>query len=139
MYSFVRNINGNLILFTIQFLNKFTIFYDSQQDDPSKIMQLATFTMSICGEIYMQCYYGNELTLTSRKFSTSLFHSEWLKSNMKNRKSVTILMENFKKEMKIELFGVYKLNLSSFTTIMNSAYSYLMLLRRLRAKDVLNY
>jgi hypothetical protein len=101
-------------------------------------MQLATFTLSICGEIYVQCYYGNEITLTSQKFSKQLFHSNWAETNIELQKSVKILMENLKNDLKIEVFGIYKLNLSSFTTILNSAYSYLMLLRRIRSKSDLN-
>jgi hypothetical protein len=100
----------------------------------SQIIQLASFTISICGEIYVQCFYGNEIILVSQKFSKSLFHSDWIKTNIRIKKSVKILMENFKKDLKIEVFGIYTLNLSSFTAIMNSAYSYLMLLRRLRSK-----
>jgi hypothetical protein len=98
-------------------------------------MKMLTFTLAECGEIFLHCLYGQEVTLISDEFSTSLFHSKWILTNMKTQKSVKFLMENFKKELKISSFGIYTLNLSSFMTILNSAYSYLMLLRQLKSKN----
>lgn len=98
---------------------------------------MALFTGAVCFEVFFHCYYGNEITLKSRLFSTSLFHSKWIEiqsDDRKIKKSMRIVMENFKKELKVSNFGIYVLNLSSFMTILNSTYSYLMLLIQLRSK-----
>jgi odorant receptor len=98
----------------------------------SQTFKLVGYTSAMSWEIFMHCYFGNEITFMSQKFSNSLFHSDWFNTNVKAQKSVSILMENFKNDLKIKLFNLYTLNLSSFMTILNSAYSYLMLLRSLR-------
>lgn len=124
---FIKSIAGSLILCT-------SLFVIPLQSDISQIVKLGFYTFAMCCEIFLHCYYGNEITLISRKFSTSLFHSEWLTTNKKVKKSMILLKENLTKDLRIEVFGIYNLSLSSFMKIVNAAYSYLMLLRQLQSR-----
>jgi odorant receptor len=81
-------------------------------------------------EIFLPCYFGNELSVASSKLSTALFHSDWINGNKHFRKNVKIFMENTKKEIKISAFGVFEVNLATFSRICNSAYSLFAILKR---------
>jgi odorant receptor len=81
-------------------------------------------------EIFLPCYFGNELSVASTKLSTALFHSNWMNCKKDLRQSVKICMENTKKQLKISAFGVFEVNLASFSRICNSAYSLLAILKR---------
>jgi 7tm Odorant receptor len=81
-------------------------------------------------EIFLPCYFGNKLTLASSNLSTSLFHSNWIVENESFKKTVKIFMENTKKDLKISAFGIFDVNLASFSRIGNGAYSLLAVLNR---------
>ena len=74
-------------------------------------------------QILLPCYYGNEITVASMKMSTNLFHSEWISADEKFKKAMKIFMENAKRPIEIAAFGLFKVNLKTFTSICNSAYS----------------
>lgn len=59
----------------------------------------------------------------SKKLSTGLFHSDWYYENQSYKKSMTIFMEYIKKPVKMSAIGLFEVNLESFTSICNSAYS----------------
>lgn len=59
----------------------------------------------------------------SKKLSTGLFHSDWYYENHSYKKSMTIFMEYLKKPVKMSAIGLFEVNLESFTSICNSAYS----------------
>jgi odorant receptor len=81
-------------------------------------------------EIFLPCYFGNELSVASSKLSEALFHSNWYKGNHKVAKAVKIFIENTKKDMKISAFGVFEVNLANFSKIINSAYSLFSVLKK---------
>jgi odorant receptor len=108
-------------------------FYN-QIKDGSAIFQIFTFMIPMTLEIFLPCYFGNDLSIASSKLSTALIGSEWFECDEKLRSTAKIFMENTKKEMKIFAFGVFQVNLSTFTTIMNSAYSYYNVLKQVNGK-----
>lgn len=81
-------------------------------------------------EIFLPCYFGNELSIASSKLSTALFHSNWISGDEKLKNIVKIFMENTKKETKLSAFRVFEVNLATFSRICNSAYSLFAILER---------
>lgn len=74
-------------------------------------------------QIFLPCFYANELEIATRKLSTNLFHSEWIYRGKPFKKAMKIVMENLKREIKFSAFGLIKVNLGTFTTVCNFAYS----------------
>jgi odorant receptor len=85
-------------------------------------------------EIFLPCYFGNELSVASSKLSTAFFHSNWLEENQSYKNTMKILKENLKRDMKISAFGMFHVNLKSFTSIVNSAYSFFAVLKKVNGK-----
>jgi odorant receptor len=84
-------------------------------------------------EIFLPCFFGNELSFATSKLSTALFHSAWMNQDKSFRTNVKFLMERFKNEMKISAFGVFEANLVTFVRIVNSAYSLLAILKKINS------
>lgn len=81
-------------------------------------------------EIFLPCYFGNELSVASSKLSTAFFHSNWINESESFKKLSKMFLENAKKDMKIATFGIFDVNLANFTSIINSAYSMFAVLKR---------
>lgn len=87
-------------------------------------------------EIFLPCYFGNEILIASSKLSASLFHAEWMDNNPKLMTSKKAVMENMKYDLKIRAFGIYKVNLETFNSILNTAYSLFAVLKRVNGRKI---
>lgn len=74
-------------------------------------------------QVFLPCYFGNELTELSNKLSTQIFHSNWILNNECYKTALKLFMENTKKPLKTEAIGMIAMNFATFTSICNSAYS----------------
>lgn len=72
---------------------------------------------------FLPCYYGNEISIASKKIPHAFFHSKWFVNDKKFRQTSVIFMENVKKELKIRAFGLFDTDIESFNNIINSSYS----------------
>lgn len=90
-----------------------------------------SFMIPVTLEIFLPCYFGNELSSASSKLSMAFFHSDWIDEGSSLKSLGEIFMENTKQDLKISAFGVFDANLSSFGRIANSAYSLFAVLRRI--------
>lgn len=74
-------------------------------------------------QIFLPCYFGNEILISSQHLSMDLFHSDWTSKSHKFKIAMKLFMENAKKPIKITAFGIFVVNLATFTSICNSAFS----------------
>lgn len=74
-------------------------------------------------EIFVTCFFGNELTVATTNLSTNLFHSNWMDQSKEFKTAMKMLMENAKKPAKISVFGIFDVSLENFLKIMNSTFS----------------
>lgn len=75
-------------------------------------------------QLFVPGYYGSEITAASDKLSTSLFHSGWLDEKDENFKSaMSIFMEKVKKPKVMSIFGVYDVDLGTFSMVCKASYS----------------
>lgn len=81
-------------------------------------------------EIFLPCYFGSKLSEASSNLSTGLFHSLWINQNEETKAICKVFMENSKKEMKMSAFNMFDLNLTTFKSIVNFAYSLFAVLKK---------
>lgn len=74
-------------------------------------------------QIFLPCYYGNQISKMSDEISLKFFHSEWYREKPAYKSTARIFMEFAKKPVKICAIGIFDINLATFTFICNSAYS----------------
>lgn len=86
-------------------------------------------------QIFLPCYYGNEIFINSQELPRNLFYSDWLHSSKNYRNSVSFVMEIMKKPIKVDAFKFLKVNYEIFTSVCNAAYSMYALIDRVSKKD----
>lgn len=74
-------------------------------------------------QILIPCFYGSEISAISYELSEGFFHSVSRYEDLKFTSAMKLFMEKVKRLNKISIFGVYDVNLSTFTIICRSAYS----------------
>jgi hypothetical protein len=120
----------------------------SPVSEPVVFFRTLAYAITMLVQIFLPCYFGNELSSASEKISMSLFHSCWLLKDVDYKKSeiqgqchiqtkqapqrfkenpskiaVKIFMENSKKPLNIKAAGLMDMNYESFKSICNFAYS----------------
>lgn len=91
--------------------------------DSLDFVKMSSFIVYTFLEIFLPCYYGNEISLAFAELSTSLFHSNWIESSKKHRTAMKIFLENSKKPIKITSVGLLDVDFKTFASICNAAYS----------------
>ncbi|KAI8127624.1 isoform A, Odorant receptor 46a [Lucilia cuprina] len=109
----------------------------SMLSDPEELpifLKIALYQCCMLTQIFMMCYFSNEVSLKSSELSFNLYMSDWYNWNKINRKMVLLLMIRFEEPIRIKSINrSYSFNLAAFTSIVNSSYSYYALLKRVNA------
>lgn len=92
--------------------------------EPAIFIKLSSYLIPMMIETFLPCYFGNDVMIASLKLSEGLFHSNWIDIDDKFKTAMKIFIENTKKPLKILAFGIFVVNLSTFTSIFNLAYTF---------------
>ncbi|CAO1329041.1 unnamed protein product [Diamesa serratosioi] len=91
--------------------------------EATTIIKCISYLFAMTLQIFLPCYFGNEILISSQHLSMDLFHSDWINKSYKFKIAMKLFMENSKKPIKITAFGIFEVNLATFTSICNSAFS----------------
>jgi odorant receptor len=97
-------------------------------------MQAFTLVIPMTLEIFLPCFFGSKLSFASSRLSSALFGSEWIETDKEFKTLMKMFMENTKVDTKISAFGVFQVNLVTFTKILNSAYSLFAAIKTINTK-----
>ncbi|XP_037037125.1 odorant receptor 94a-like [Bradysia coprophila] len=104
----------------------------SSHDDLVQDLYFLAFLMYSIFDIFMVLYLGNEIKLASDELSTCLYESDWIEQTESYKKSIIILTERLKQPQQLVVGIIYPLNLETFTSIVNGAYTMFNILQSLR-------
>ncbi|EDW16859.2 odorant receptor 94b [Drosophila mojavensis] len=79
-------------------------------------------------QIFLPCYYGNELTVSANQLTNSVFNTNWLDYSVTTRKILNCYMESLKRPVKLRAGMFFEIGLPIFMKTINNAYSFLALL-----------
>lgn len=72
-------------------------------------------------QIFMLCYFANEVSLRSAELSYSLYSSEWTRCSQTNRRMMLLMMAQFDVPIRIKTINrCYSFNLPAFTSVSTS-------------------
>jgi hypothetical protein len=94
----------------------------------SIVLSIATFI------IFLPNLTGQQVITESEKLNQSLFNYSNLKKNKKFKSSLIIFMERLKRPSKVAAFGVFPINLETFLSIINMAFSLFTAMKALKDK-----
>ncbi|KAM8707068.1 hypothetical protein ACLKA7_011211 [Drosophila subpalustris] len=82
-------------------------------------------------QIFLPCYYGNQLTVHANQLTNSVFNTSWLEYSAKTRKELIYYMEFLKRPVKVRAGIFFEIGLPIFMTTINNAYTFFALLLHL--------
>nr|AIG51873.1 odorant receptor [Helicoverpa armigera]QPX50343.1 odorant receptor [Helicoverpa armigera] len=91
---------------------------------------MALFISCILTELFLYCYYGNEVTDESERVSQSLYSMEWRRARLTFRRSLVLVMERAKRPLRPAAGRVIPLSLDTFVKIIKSSYTFYAVLRQ---------
>ncbi|CAD7085730.1 unnamed protein product [Hermetia illucens] len=88
-----------------------------------EIIYLAEYSLCIILEIFLYCYFGNELADESNRMSGAIYSCNWTNQDKSFRKNLLIFLQSTQTNMMIVAGGIFPVDLSTFVSVMKSSYS----------------
>nr|QLI62083.1 odorant receptor 40 [Streltzoviella insularis] len=88
------------------------------------------FTICILTELFLYCFYGNEVTVESDRLMSSLYAMQWLCTPVAFRRALVLAMERAKRPLRPVAGLIIPLSLETFVTILKSSYTFYAVLRQ---------
>ncbi|RZC32800.1 7tm 6 domain containing protein, partial [Asbolus verrucosus] len=92
------------------------------------------YVNGISVQIFMYCWFGNEIANKSSKIPYSVFECNWTNLTQEEKKNLIIFVLRVQKPLQISAAGVFYLSLETFVKIMRTAWSYFALLHQVSSK-----
>ncbi|NP_001164401.1 odorant receptor 105 isoform X1 [Nasonia vitripennis] len=138
VYSYANKINRNFSGWLIAVLivvvpniciNVYLLSFSKIGLNVDFITSLGLFSISLF-QIYLPCWYGNEVMLHSSEIANSIYDMDWVRLSPTARKTLIIVMIRSSKPIQIRAGYFVSMNLRSFLSIMKTSYSALSVLQQ---------
>lgn len=77
------------------------------------------FVLTMLTQIFLPCYFGNEITLKSEKLSKAVYFSNWPGQSKRFRQLVLVYMELLKSPKQLIVGKIFGLSLDTFLAVIN--------------------
>ncbi|KAJ3636037.1 hypothetical protein MTP99_008883 [Tenebrio molitor] len=84
-------------------------------------------------QVFILCWFGNEITVKSDKISESAFESNWVGQSLQAQRSLFIFLETTQKSIKPSSFNLIYLSLDTFIRFVRMSVSYYTVLQQLNS------
>ncbi|XP_050362888.1 odorant receptor 94b-like [Nymphalis io] len=91
---------------------------------------MALFILCILTELFLYCYYGNELTVESDRIVCSVYSMQWVHTPHRFRRALVLLMQFMRRPLRPAAGRVIPLSLDTFVKILKSSYTFYAVLRQ---------
>ncbi|XP_054740602.1 odorant receptor 94a-like [Anastrepha obliqua] len=116
-------LSSMIICFTIYHLQSASL-----SDNPADFFAMLQYAIVMSLQIFLPCYFANELTVESQSLSKHLYNADWIAMSASNRRLIFLYMEYLKLPLVLHAGNYFKIGLPIFSKTMNNAYSLLALL-----------
>lgn len=87
------------------------------QQNPGLFLATLQFEAVMVVQIFLPCYYGNQLTIHANQLTNSVFHTNWLEYSVKTRKELICYMEYLKRPVKVRAGVFFEIGLPIFMKV----------------------
>lgn len=126
MHDHLFSFTGKLKLsrrFSNAYVRTLNISQTSILDNPSVFIFQVAYLVPMIMQIFLPCIFGQLLSNAYEELNSSIYRANWVPREKRFRSSLTIMMENFKETVKISAYGLFNVDLETFTKVGNSAFS----------------
>ncbi|NP_001091790.1 candidate olfactory receptor [Bombyx mori] len=88
------------------------------------------FISCILTELFLYCYYGNEVSTESDRLVTSIYSMEWVGARLGFQRGLLVLLERARRPVRPAAGLVIPLSLQTFLKIIKSSYTFYAVLRQ---------
>ncbi|XP_071052073.1 odorant receptor 82a-like [Onthophagus taurus] len=125
----------NVLVLTVFLANTailcFTMYHASLYPITNeRSLQDFAFIVTISTQVFLYCYWGNELALESEKVAWTCYESDFVGAGCSFQKSLVLIMNRSQKPILLTAGKFTNLSLMTFVGILRLSYSYYMVLRR---------
>ncbi|XP_012229842.1 odorant receptor 82a-like isoform X2 [Linepithema humile] len=120
------------VLFFFSLVTLCTSIYQMSKKEvlSAEFFSFILYLSSIMFQVFLYCWYGNELDLKNKSISYAIYISNWMAISIKQRKKLLLVMIMSQKGRIISFYGACALIVSTFTWIMKTSYSAFQLLQQ---------
>ncbi|KAJ8719046.1 hypothetical protein PYW07_016602 [Mythimna separata] len=90
---------------------------------------MVMYMFCILIEVFMYCYYGNEVTYESEKLMESAYAMDWLVMPIKYRRALLLFMERIKRNINLVAGNLIPISNSTFVSVVRSSYTFYAFLK----------
>nr|XP_015833042.1 PREDICTED: odorant receptor Or1 isoform X4 [Tribolium castaneum] len=95
---------------------------------------LLSYAFGMALQIFLYCWFGNEVEAKSSKIPYSAFESDWTGAPIEAKKNLLIFILRTQKPIKMSAINLFSLSLETFTTILRTSWSYFAVLRQVNGQ-----
>nr|WCC57413.1 odorant receptor 13 [Papilio glaucus] len=105
---------------------------ENHLDHYLQIMWMAIYLTCMLTEVFILCWFGNELILKSLELQNATFDSPWLDIDQGSKMYIIIFMERCKRPLLITAGKYFSLSLSTYTKLINWSYKAFAVMRNMK-------
>ncbi|KAH9639405.1 hypothetical protein HF086_002094 [Spodoptera exigua] len=108
-----------------------TTAYRTVNIDPMSVefVSMLMYMCCILTELFIFCFYGNEVTHESEKLIESVYALDWLEIPTEYRRAIIIFMERIKRSINLVAGDLIPLSNSTFVSVLRSSYTFYAFLK----------
>ncbi|XP_062563149.1 odorant receptor 94a-like isoform X2 [Armigeres subalbatus] len=99
-------------------------------DNVSSTISMYFYLMSMLTQIFLPCYFGNDVTLKSQKLTNAMYTSDWYQLALRERKDLKMMMIRTSEPIRLKAGNFFNFNLTDFTSTLNRSYSLYAVINR---------
>ncbi|XP_073959862.1 odorant receptor 2a-like [Choristoneura fumiferana] len=116
-----------LCLVGIQFLS-----IEKPMSHPIQIAWMAIYLTCMLIEVFIICWFGDELIWKSKELSQAAFDAPWPTTDPKTAMFIIIFMERCKRPLQVTAGKIFTLSLNTYTNLINWAYKAFAVMRKMK-------
>ncbi|RZC32149.1 7tm 6 domain containing protein [Asbolus verrucosus] len=121
----------SLVIFGLFLILTFNVF--EVVPFSSEFYSFVIYGNAVLVEVFMYCWFGNEIEVKSSKVPYAVFESDWTGLSPNIKKNLVIFVSRVRRPLQISAFGLFFLSLETFVRILRTAWSYFALLRQVNS------
>ncbi|KAL6267820.1 hypothetical protein P5V15_000892 [Pogonomyrmex californicus] len=129
IYKFAYMINEKfkfiiIIQFTASMLVMcFNLYQLAKKTLSAEYIPLILYTLCMCLQIFIYCWYGNEIKLKSIQFADNIFGMDWVTADKKIKNNLIIIMNRCLTPIEFTSAHIITVNLDTFVKLLKTSYS----------------
>ncbi|XP_049872165.1 odorant receptor 46a-like [Pectinophora gossypiella] len=116
-----------LCLVGIQFLS-----IEEPMSHPMQMMWMAIYLTCMLIEVFILCWFGDELIWKSIELRQAAFEGPWLTNSPKTNMYLIIFLERCKRPLRVSAGKVFTLSLDTYTILINWSYKAFAVMRNMK-------